>query len=787
MAKAAPLKALALGCLGAGVYKTCPSQSSTKASLLAALSVIIAVSWKHLRPYLIFAWMCFFRPIGKKGGDQQQRLDSFYAGQADVYDATRHRLLRGRHTLLRLCAAHLRQMKKENPTKPLVWVDIGGGTGFNIEEMDKYFPIKDFDSVYLIDLCQPLLDVARRRFVARGWNHVQVLCQDATFFSLPEWDSNLVTARGAVSLFTLSYSLSMIPSYFALLDRIDELLDPAGLLGVADFYTSSRASTPLERAIGNGNERRTGFWSRWFWQIWFDLDHVSLSSARREYLEYRFGTSYNGRNHMVPWLVQIPYYVFVGCSRSRSTARAFKAFEIEAGNTAGSGHITPLHSPPMGPNSPTPSFSSAASTILDMPELELGPAVLNSKASADKLAFPLSSFHYQARFWRLPFLEQKEHSEFRSWIYGFTWEDPEVDMKHLNISRDDSLFVITSAGDNALHYAISARPRRIHCVDMNPCQGHLLELKLAAASALTYEEFWAMFGEGRLANFEDVLDLKLSPFLSSVAYQFWRANTSAFRTGFHMRGYSGHALRVAKYAFALGGVRRWVARMAAAETVAEQGRIWDEHLRPVLLAPWIARLFLANPVFLWNALGVPINQMNCFLKEGVSAMEYAAETLDPIAHETHMRTGAYHYLLCLLGRYTRESCPLFLKPEGFAQLQENNCALLDAFRLHTDSIMNALQGLADGSITKMVVMDHMDWFDPNVATHCPLDAEIAQMHRALAKGGAVYWRSAAREPWYIRNFVDKGFLVEALGIRRPGEGPIDRVNMYASFYRAVKA
>ena len=168
-------------------------------------------------------------------------------------------------------------------------------------------------------------------------------------------------------------------------------------------------------------------------------------------------------------------------------------------------------------------------------------------------------------------------------------------MQHLNISRDDSLFVITSAGDNALHYAISAQPRRIHCVDMNPCQGHLLELKLAAASALSYDEFWAMFGEGRLANFEDVLDLQLSPFLSSVAYQFWRANASAFHTNFHMRGYSGHALRVAKWAFALGGVRGWVARMCGARTLEEQGRIWDEHLRPVLLAPWVERLFLANP------------------------------------------------------------------------------------------------------------------------------------------------------------------------------------------------
>ena len=40
--------------------------------------------------------------------------------------------------------------------------------------------------------------MARKRFAARGWTNVQVLCQDATFFSLPEWDSNLVSARGAV-------------------------------------------------------------------------------------------------------------------------------------------------------------------------------------------------------------------------------------------------------------------------------------------------------------------------------------------------------------------------------------------------------------------------------------------------------------------------------------------------------------------------------------------------------------------------------------------------------------
>jgi betaine lipid synthase len=34
-------------------------------------------------------------------------------------------------------------------------------------------------------------------------------------------------------------------------------------------------------------------------------------------------------------------------------------------------------------------------------------------------------------------------------------------MKHLNIGPEDTMFVITSAGDNALHYAIEAKPKRV--------------------------------------------------------------------------------------------------------------------------------------------------------------------------------------------------------------------------------------------------------------------------------------------------------------------------------------
>lgn len=78
--------------------------------------------------------------------------------------------------------------------------------------MNQHFPILDFDAVYLVDLCEPLLQIARERFSKRGWTNVTVLCQDATELFLPEW-SNGVDPEGSVGFVTLSYSLSMVRGY----------------------------------------------------------------------------------------------------------------------------------------------------------------------------------------------------------------------------------------------------------------------------------------------------------------------------------------------------------------------------------------------------------------------------------------------------------------------------------------------------------------------------------------------------------------------------------------------
>src|SRR3569623_569351 len=54
-------------------------------------------------------------------------------------------------------------------------------------------------------------------------------------------------------------------------------------------------------------------------------------------------------------------------------------------------------------------------------------------------------------------------------VYNTCWEDPRLDHVALQLSPDDNVLVITSAGCNALDYVLKA-PKHVYAVDMNPRQ-----------------------------------------------------------------------------------------------------------------------------------------------------------------------------------------------------------------------------------------------------------------------------------------------------------------------------
>ncbi|KAJ1663753.1 hypothetical protein IW140_004645 [Coemansia sp. RSA 1813] len=717
------------------------------------LALVALINRKRLHVVGTFAYNCFFKRLSRHDS-QQQRLNAFYEGQASVYDATRGRLLRGRKTMLRLCAAELEHTAKRvgDSGSGLVWVDVGGGTGWNIEKMDALFGISNFDRVYLVDLCEPLCRVAEQRFKAKGWTNVIVVCQPASSFTLP----GIPSLEGSADLVTMSYSLSMLDSFYPVVERLASILKPrTGILGVADFYVSETTETSNNHGFGY----HCSWFTRVFWQHWFEFDHVFLHPCRRNYLEHVFATHkvFNGRNHfIIPQIIQIPYYVWLGKRQSSANAD--------------------------------------------------GCSLAQSSAIIEKCAVNSSG---SDRGWiRLPYRpERPEHAQFTTYIYAFTWEDPRCDLQALDLKPGDNLLVITSAGDNALAYAAHQDQITLHCVDMNPCQNHLLELKLVCLRALEYKQFWQIFGNGRIDGFTDILESKLSPWLSQEAYQYWRNNVDTFGgtqaqagenrlrrmvvdkllgpSNLYTTGYSGLALRCLHVMLRLTGTKDAALRLIRnALSLSEQMHVWRQHMRGWVqgtLATW----FLDNPVIMWQLLGVPINQWNMLRSEG-SMSQYVRDTIEPVLARTSLADDNYFYHLLFALRYSPTCCPDYMTKQGFDKLQRTLSAdtPLDqcTFRLHTDTILDVLAMMRPGELTKAVIMDHMDWFSAHDAQQ-----EVSALARAISKDGFVLWRSAARHPWYVKVFEANGFSVEAISVRQPNTmKPLDRVNMYASFYKATK-
>jgi S-adenosylmethionine-diacylglycerol 3-amino-3-carboxypropyl transferase len=105
-------------------------------------------------------------------------------------------------------------------------------------------------------------------------------------------------------------------------------------------------------------------------------------------------------------------------------------------------------------------------------------------------------------------------------VYNTCWEDPRLDHQAMNLTVDDTVLVITSAGCNALDYAL-AGPKQVLAIDMNPRQNALLELKLAGIRKLEFEDFFAMFGDGRLRGARKIYEDKLRPALRAWTRRYW--------------------------------------------------------------------------------------------------------------------------------------------------------------------------------------------------------------------------------------------------------------------------
>ncbi len=368
-----------------------------------------------------------------------------------------------------------------------------------------------------------------------------------------------------------------------------------------------------------------------------------------------------------------------------------------------------------------------------------------------------------------------------SLVYNTCWEDPAVDRQAVNLTADDVLLVITSAGCNVLDYALLA-PKRIHAVDANPRQTALLELKIASVRALEFDDFFKVFGEGCHLAFPTIYQRFLREQLSEFARGFWDKRLDWFagkRGSFYFHGLSGLVARAFRgYLTIRPRLARHIRTLFGASSLDEQRAIYDERVAPEMWGPTMR--WALSRQFTLSLLGVPHPQRREIEAQhsgGVAG--YVRESLEYVLRQLPIWNN-YFWRLYLHGRYTRSCCPEYLREENFATLKGG---LVERIVPHTATVTHFLRG-CDEPVSKFVLLDHMDW----MASHHP-EALVEEWREILAHAtprARVIFRSAHARPKYLNTLcVDGVRLTDHLSFHESLARELsrqDRVHTYAGFH-----
>lgn len=370
----------------------------------------------------------------------------------------------------------------------------------------------------------------------------------------------------------------------------------------------------------------------------------------------------------------------------------------------------------------------------------------------------------------------------RSLVYNTCWEDPAVDRQALALTTHDTVLVITSAGCNALDYALLG-PRRIHAVDANPRQTALLEMKMAGIRRLDFNDYFAMFGDGYHPRFSELYRDVLRGELSAFARTWWDDRDHWFgnpRGSFYFHGLSGLVAR---------GMRAWLATrprlreavtdLFDAESIDGQRAIYDERVAPLL---WNRTVNWAiSRQLVMSLLGVPHPQRR--LVEAQHAGGVAGFIRDAVQYVFRQLplSDNYFWRVYVSGHYARDCCPEYLKRENFQRLK---AGLIDRIEPHTTTVTGFLSQ-HDEPISRFILLDHMDWM-----SSCQPEALVEEWEAILAHAtprARILLRSAHARPAYLDEVLigpQRQHLRDVLTFRdafADALQPQDRVHTYAGF------
>jgi len=279
--------------------------------------------------------------------------------------------------------------------------------------------------------------------------------------------------------------------------------------------------------------------------------------------------------------------------------------------------------------------------------------------------------------------------------YSSCNEDSRSELEALRLGPGKRVFCITAGGGRVLNL-LHDRPREILAVDVNPTQNFLLELKIAAMRALSYEPFLSFLGVRRARDRLKVYQ-GLRPALSSTAAAYFDKYPQLVRRGVLFQGslerFLVHVARISHVVRPL-----WIRRLFKFDDIAKQRHFLDgwntrawRFVGETLCRRSFLELFSRDPGF-WRFVPpeVPLHRRIFDLMHRY--------LYNHLARESHLLQ------LVFFARYVYEpAMPIYLLPGPFERIRE--ALKTTRVTIVTAPAAAALADAADGSFDGYSIAD----------------------------------------------------------------------------------
>lgn len=159
-------------------------------------------------------------------------MDRIYRRQRHIYDASRKFYLLGRDRAIAML----------QPPEGGSVLEIGCGTGRNLIRIARLYPGR---ACYGLDVSAAMLTTARRALERAGMaDRIRLAQADATGF-----DPQALFGRAGFDRIVISYALSMIPPWRAVVQEALRRLEPGGALHIVDFGDQAGLPGPFKAIL----------------------------------------------------------------------------------------------------------------------------------------------------------------------------------------------------------------------------------------------------------------------------------------------------------------------------------------------------------------------------------------------------------------------------------------------------------------------------------------------------------------------------------------------------------